>query len=194
MLRFVKHFYPCNNFMNTKIILPIINVLCLALLFLCLSISANQIAYELVEDNHFVKLFCMGNNVTMFLFPIILFMFLLLTAKYMIEIFDITNLNTDDLIYCIGISYILPIISMLFYIICFNCRDRCISTINDINDVHFLFDLRIKQFQWINRACWFATYYNMFAILYLKFKIPVLKAFGIIVFPSILVILILCLI
>ena len=48
--------------------------------------------------------------------------------------------------------------------------------IEDVENLHFLFNLQIEDFGLINKLCWFIMYYLIFAILYFKYQLSIIQA------------------
>jgi|GEM_PF-6304226 membrane protein len=168
-----------------KKILPTLIVLALCFQYLLLSINANELTRELVGNNSILKLFELSNNLTLFLFPIIILLFIVGSTKYMLEIFDEEKISSSEIYTIVGYALMFPLIGMFFYTTCFFLRDYQVSSLEDLKNLHFLFGLTINDFNYINKLFWLLAYFFIFYQLcfnknivwwkvILSLKIPVL--------------------
>lgn len=145
-----------------KKILPTLIIFTLCLQYLLLSINANELARELVGNNNILKLFELSNNLTFFLFPIIILFFIVGSTKYMLEIFDEERISISEIYTIVGYALIFPLIGMFFYTTCFFLRNYQVSSIEDLKNLHFLFGLTTNDFNFINRLFWLLAYFFIF--------------------------------
>lgn len=142
--------------------LPTFIILTLCMQYLLLSINANELAKELMDDNKVLKLFELSNNFTFFLFPIIILFFIVGTTKYMLEIFNEEKISISEIYTIVGYALILPLIGMCFYTTCLFLRDYHVSSVDEVKNLHFLFGLTINDFNFINRLFWLLAYFLIF--------------------------------
>lgn len=168
-----------------KKILPTLIVLALCFQYLLLSINANELTRELVGNNSILKLFELSNNLTLFLFPIIILLFIVGSTKYMLEIFDEEKISSSEIYTIVGYALMFPLIGMFFYTTCLFLRDYQVSSLEDLKNLHFLFGLTVNDFNYINKLFWLLAYFFIFYQLcfnknivwwkvILSLKIPVL--------------------
>lgn len=162
-------------------------VLLLSLQFLLLSISFNDITDKIVGNNPFMSLFGTISSISVFIYPILVFIFLIVSIHLMLDIFDIKHVSKYEIITLVGFSTIPLLLGMLFYnvSVLFFMQDNPI-TIKDIEKARFLFNLQIKDFGLINKICWFLMYYMIIMFLYLKYKLSIVHSLAISIVPSIL--------
>ena len=141
-----------------KKFLPTLIVLTLCIQYLLLSINANEFTKELFGDNNILRIFGLFNNLTFSLFPVMILFFIVGTTKYMLEIFDEDKISLSEVYVIVGNALIFPLIGMSFYITCLFLRDYKVSSVEDIENLHFIFGLTIKDFCLFNRAFWLLAY------------------------------------
>ena len=141
-----------------KKFLPTLIVLTLCMQYLLLSINANEFTKELFGDNNILRIFGLFNNLTFSLFPVMILFFIVGTTKYMLEIFDEDKISLSEVYVIVGNALIFPLIGMSFYITCLFLRDYKVSSVEDIENLHFIFGLTIKDFCLFNRAFWLLAY------------------------------------
>lgn len=162
-------------------------VLLVSLQYLLMSVVFNDIAISIVGDNPFMSLFGSVNNVVLFLFPVLAFLFLVISTNFMLDFFDVTYVSSRDVMKLVGFSMLPLLFGMIFYnlsIIFFMQENP--QDIKDLTNLHFLFDLQIKDFGMINKFCWFVMYYFIFASFYFKHKLPICKSLASTLAPSLL--------
>ena len=95
----------------------------------------------------------------------------------MLDYFDVRYVSSKDVMSLIGLSMIPLLFGMFFYnmSIVFFMKENP-QEIGDVANLHFLFNLQIKDFGFINKLCWILTYYLIFAFLYFKHKVSIRKS------------------
>ena len=162
---------------NNRLYLSLSIVTLVALQYLLMSVAFNDIAYIIVGDNPFLLLFGAFNNVILSLFPIFVFFFLVCSTSFMLDLFEIRNISSKEIMVLIGLSMIPLLIGMIFYnvSVLFFMQENP-HKIEDVENLHFLFNLQIEDFGLINKLCWFIMYYLIFAILYFKYQLSIIQA------------------
>jgi len=152
-------------------------VILVSLQYLLMSSTFNDIANSLVGDNPFMSIFGTLNNMILFLFPILTFIFLVISTSFMLDYFDIKNVSSTEVMSLIGLSMVPLLFGMIFYnmSIVFFMKENP-QEIGDVANLHFLFNLQIKDFGFINKLCWILTYYLIFSFLYFKHKVSIRKS------------------
>jgi len=147
-------------------------VLLVSFQYLLLSISFNEITVSIFGNNPFLTFFSFINDVFLFVYPILVFLFLCISMRFMFQIFDIKHISTYATITMVGYSNLPFLLGMIFYnvSVLFFMKEYP-SSVDEIENIHFLFDLQIKDFGLINKLCWFLMYYMIFAFLYFKHKV-----------------------
>lgn len=166
-----------NDMNNNRLYLALSIVTLVALQYLLMSVAFNDIAYIIVGDNPFLSLFGAFNNVILSLFPIFVFFFLVCSTNFMLDLFEIRNISSKEIMVLIGLSMIPLLIGMIFYnvSVLFFMQENP-HKIEDVENLHFLFNLQIEDFGLINKLCWFIMYYLIFAILYFKYQLSIIQA------------------
>ena len=166
-----------NDMNNNRLYLALSIVTLVALQYLLMSVAFNDIAYIIVGDNPFLSLFGAFNNVILSLFPIFVFFFLVCSTNFMLDLFEIRNISSKEIMVLIGLSMIPLLIGMIVYnvSVLFFMQENP-HKIEDVENLHFLFNLQIEDFGLINKLCWFIMYYLIFAILYFKYQLSIIQA------------------
>lgn len=151
--------------------LPTLIVMTLCMQYLLLAINANELVKELVGNNNVLRLFELSNNITFFLFPVIILSFIVGTTKYMLEIFDENKISLTEIFSIVGYALVFPLIGMSFYTICFFLRDYQVTSVDDIENLHFIFGLTIRDFNLGNRLFWLLSYLMIYYQLWYNKKI-----------------------
>jgi hypothetical protein len=108
----------------------------------------------------------------------------------MIDLFNIKNITKSNINESISYSFILPLIGVFFYTVNFMFfKVGHVSIPKDINNISFLFGLRIHDFELINTSCWIGMYFILFCLLSIRYSIPILKAILICSLPTCIVLL-----
>ena len=162
-------------------------VLLISLQYLLLSISFHEMTILIVGNNPMMAMFGNINNATLFVFPIMVFGFLVVSVKLMLDFFDIIALSSRDIIIIVGYSLIPVLLGMCFYnvSVVFFMQENP-RTLEEIEVLHFLFGLQIKDFALINQVCWLMMYYLIWVALYFKHKVSLIRSLSISVLPSLL--------
>ncbi len=165
--------------------LAIITLITMSFQFLLLSIESNQLAVKIIGNNPYLQIIGTTNNMLMFVYPICIAIFLLITIKLMLDIFDITSIKTTEIFTIIGLSCIVPTMGMFFYTMSFIffLNDQQISA-DTINQIQFKTGLSIKDYQTINNLCWLIMFYLMTMLFYIKFKVSIVKSVCTCVLPT----------
>ena len=162
-------------------------VLLVSFQYLLLSISFNEITAKIVGNNPFLSLFGTISSISVFIYPILVFLFLIITIHYMLDIFDVKHISIYEIVVIFGNSTLPFLIGMIFYnlsVLFFKKEEP--SSVEDIENMHFLFNLQIKDFGFINKICWFLMYYIIITTLYLKYKIPIIHSLATSLIPTLL--------
>lgn len=152
-------------------------VILVSLQYLLMSSTFNDIANSLVGDNPFMSIFGTLNNMILFIFPILTFIFLVISTNIMLDFFEVRNVSSTEVMSLIGLSMVPLLFGMIFYnmSIVFFMKENP-QEIGDVANLHFLFNLQIKDFGFINKLCWILTYYLIFSFLYFKHKVSIRKS------------------
>lgn len=147
-------------------------VILVSLQYLLMAATFNDIANSLVGDNPFMSIFGTLNNMILFLFPILTFIFLAISTNFMLDFFDVRYVSSKEVMSLIGLSMVPLLFGMIFYNVSINFfMQENPQEIEDVANLHFLFNLQIKDFGLINKLCWVLMYYLIFAFLYFKHKV-----------------------
>lgn len=163
----------------------------LVLQYLLMSIVYAGFAMILLQDvSPFMHMLGAINGILVSFQPLLIYIFLLLSTKYMLDILDVNNVSYSRLSVIIGNAFISPLMGMLFYniSILFFRKETTITTFDNIRDMHFLFNMQIDDFKVINIFCWFVMYYMLITILYIRENIPLIKSLIASLLPTIFVI------
>lgn len=173
---------------NIDVYITLSLVLLLSLQYLLLSIISNDMAVAIIGNNPYINIFGTINNLILFLFPILLFVFLVLSTHLMLEVFDIKTISPSQIASIIGFSFMPLIIGMFFYNISLLFFKRgAPASVEDLENIRFSIRLTIQDFHTINKICWYLMYYLIFISLFLKFKISLCKSLAICLTPTLLV-------
>lgn len=168
-----------------NVIIAIFVLLTLSMQFLFLSMESNQLAAKLIGNNPYLKLIGTSNNIIMFLYPSCLFIFLIVTTKLMLDIFNITTIDSMHIFMSLGLSCIIPMLGMSFYVISFIFfRIEEPITNDSINKLQFTTGLSIDDYKTINNFCWIIMFYIMAMRFYLKYDISIIKSLAICTLPT----------
>jgi len=179
------------NKLSGGIILSIIVVLLSSLCSYGITEYCNHLQIALLQLNDipfsYRMLFKMSSGIAA-LVPLMIFMFLYFTSDMMLNTVFEEKVDRRSLLSIIGISYIPMLIYQ--YIFWYNLITYCaigkLADAKDLLSVPFMYDLKLKDFEFINLVCWGLIY--LIVILYLIFKDKnVFKVIGSILFPSMIV-------
>lgn len=162
-------------------------VLLVSLQYLLLSISFNEITVKIVGNNPFISFFGTINDIVLFTFPILVFLFLVISIRFMLDILDIKHISPYDTMTMVGFSNVPLLLGMIFYNISvlFFMKENPI-TMKDIENIHFIFNLQIKDYSFINKICWLLMYYMIIMCLFIKYKVPIIQSLTISIVPTLL--------
>jgi len=157
---------------NDSLYYAISIVILISLQYLLMSATFNDIANSIMGDNPFVSLFGTLNNVILFLLPVLVFLFLVVSTNFMLDFFEIKYVSSKEVMSLIGLSMVPLLFGMIFYnvSIIFFMKENP-QKIEDVANLHFLFNMQIRDFGLINKLCWLLMYYLIFSFLFFRHKV-----------------------
>ena len=167
-------------------ILPHIIVLLISTLFLLVSIEANELQKQISGSSGFLNFLYSTNNFVAFLIPILAYAFFIITTKFMFLIFDVEP-SEISVHYIVSYSFIPLLIFMLFYLanLIFFQKEMIIESIEDVQRIEFIFNLKFEDFKIISLIGWLMVYVLLIIQLIKNMKISIGNSILIALLPSI---------
>ena len=174
-------------------ILPYLVVLATSVLFVLISFQANELQYQISKQTNGIIMFIYStNNIIAFLLPIMFYVFVVLTTRMMLYIFDYESIVIKtDLNKFVAYSFTPVFLTISFYAInIVRFSDIVIvNSMDDIKRIRFYFNLTFQDFERINTVGWIGFYTVLVLVLTNKLKINIIKSAIIVITPSLIVLL-----
>ena len=172
-------------------ILPYLVVLATSVLFVLISFQANELQYQISKQTNGIIMFIYStNNIIAFLLPIMFYVFVVLTTRMMLYIFDYESIVIKtDLNKFVAYSFTPVFLTISFYAInIIRFSDIVIvNSMDDIKRIRFYFNLTFQDFERINTVGWIGFYTVLVLVLTNKLKINIIKSAIIVITPSLIV-------
>ena len=172
-------------------ILPYLVVLATSVLFVLISFQANELQYQISKQTNGIIMFIYStNNIIAFLLPIMFYVFVVLTTRMMLYIFDYESIVIKtDLNKFVAYSFTPVFLTISFYAInIVRFSDIVIvNSMDDIKRIRFYFNLTFQDFERINTVGWIGFYTVLVLVLTNKLKINIIKSAIIVITPSLIV-------
>ena len=171
-------------------LIPHIIIILISTLFLLVSIEANELQKQISGSSGFLNFLYSTNNFVAFLIPILVFTFFIITTKFMFLILDIEP-GENSIHHLISYSFVPLLIFMLFYLtnLIFFQKERTIESIEDVQKIEFIFNLKFEDFKIISLMGWSLVYILLIVQLIQKMKVSIGNSILIVLLPSIIVLL-----